>query len=66
MWKTAQGSQLLTWKGKIGKSPLKKAMEEVAKEERECIKDEEIGPELFDRRDTIYSSPDGRNILPLV
>lgn len=41
-------------------------MEEIAKEERECIKDEEIGPELFDRRDTIYSSPAGRNILPLV
>lgn len=41
-------------------------MEEVAKEERECIKDEEIGLELFDRRYTIYSSPAGRNILPLV
>lgn len=41
-------------------------MEETAKEERECLKDEEIGPELFDRRDTIYSSPAAGNILPLV
>lgn len=66
MQKTVQESELPTCKGKFGKSPLRKAMEEITKEEMECIKDEEIGPELFDRRDTIYSSPAGRNILPLV
>lgn len=66
MWKTAQESEFPTCKARIGKSPLRKAMEETAKEERKCIKDEEIGPELFDRRETIFSSPAGRNILPLV